>query len=44
MLIDVKSDGAREESSSSKEDILKIYFNQNCRIRREEVRREGSKG
>ena len=44
MLVDTKSDGAREESSSSKEDILKIYFNQNCRARREKVRREGSKG
>ena len=44
MLVNAKSDGVREESSLSKEDILKIYFNQNRRTRREEVKREGSKG
>ena len=44
VLVDAKSDGVIEESGLSKEDILKIYFNQNRRARREEVKSEGNKG
>jgi hypothetical protein len=44
MLVDAELDGVKEESGLSKEDILKIYFNQNRCTRREKVKREGSKG
>jgi hypothetical protein len=39
----VVSDGVRDSSGSSKEDILRIYSGENCRTRREKVREEGSK-
>jgi hypothetical protein len=36
------SNGIRDSSGSSKEDILRIYSGENRRTRREKVRKEGS--
>jgi hypothetical protein len=39
----IVSDGVRDSSGSSKEDILRIYSKRNYYTRREKIREEGSK-